>query len=120
MPFLRIETNKKMTEEEVDHLMDTLADFIVDQFRALPKEFVFVTINQNSRMFFRNSTEPAAFCTFKVKNLKIYKKTVDLESLDITISAHVKVLLGLPDGRVFVEVIDMDRKGVSSYFDGLF
>jgi hypothetical protein len=120
MPFLRIETNKKMPEEVVDKLMDKLADFIVDQFPALPKDFVFVTINQNSIILFRNSNEPAAFCTFKVKNLKIYKKTVDLERLDLMIAAHVGVLLGIPDGRVFVEVIDMDRKGVYTYFDGLF
>ena len=120
MPFLRIETNKKLTEEEVVYIMDKLADLIVNQFRGLPKDFVFVTISQNIHMLFRNSTEPAAFCTFKVKDLKIYKKTMDLQSLDITILAHVQVLLGLPDDRVFVEVLDMNRKGVFSYFGGLF
>ena len=120
MPFLKIETNKKLTEEEVVHVMDKLADLIVNQFRGLPKNFVFVTISHDSHMFFRNSTEPAAFCTFKVKNLKRFKKENDLENLDLTISAHVRVLLDLPDGRVFAEVLDMDRKGVSSYFDGLF
>lgn len=120
MPFLRIETNKKLTEEEVVQVADKLADLIVNQFRGLPKDFVFVTISHANHIFFRNSTAPAAFCTFKIKNLRSFKKENDLENLDLTISAHVSVLLDLPDGRVFVEVLDMDRKGVSSYFDGLF
>lgn len=120
MPLFKVETNKKIDQDEVNRLMDTFAELISDQIRATPKEFVMVIINQNVNFLFRGSTEPAAYCTLKVKGLNKWKKSVDLERLDITISAHVKVLLDLPDNRVFVEVFDMDRKGVFSYFDGLY
>ena len=120
MPLLRIETNKKINQEKISALIRTLAKVVSDEIEGTPADFVMVIINQNANIFFRESNDPAAFCTLKVKGLKNWKKRIDVEQLDISISAHVKAVLDLPDNRIFIEVFDMDRKGVFSYFDGVY
>jgi phenylpyruvate tautomerase PptA (4-oxalocrotonate tautomerase family) len=104
MPFFKIETNQKLDPSTVDTLLEKCSKFISSMV-GKPEPYVMVSIDHSQDMIFGGNTEPAAMVKLKSIGLPA-DKCNDYVS---RISQFLNDEVGVPQDRVFIDVVDLQR-----------
>ena len=105
MPFLRIQTNHKLTDEAAAALAARASALVAEQL-GKPERYVMVSVEHNPAMQFAGSTDPLAYLELKSIGLP--------ESLTAEASRALCGMLaestGIEPERIYIEFTDAPRK----------
>lgn len=104
MPYLKLQTNQVLSEEEKTALCKIASDCIAQNLEK-SKDYVMVSIHSDAVMTFADSDEPCAFVEMKSIGLPA-ERTFEL-------SRHICDLIqqniGVPPERTYIEFSDAER-----------
>ena len=105
MPYLKIQTNKPLTEESVKQLLIKASCQVANEL-GKPEKYVMVELAVNTSMIFSGNDEPCAYVEMKSIGLP-ESQTQHLSQLLCTLLAQQ---LGIAADRIYIEFIDIPRK----------
>lgn len=105
MPYLRIETNVELDQQQVDTLLGSASQAIAQQL-GKPERYVMVEVVGGARLLFNGSRDPAAYVELKSIGLPESQTQPLSRFLCEFLQSQLKVA---PD-RVYIEFIDIPRK----------
>ncbi|OAM87125.1 phenylpyruvate tautomerase MIF-related protein [Termitidicoccus mucosus] len=104
MPYLKIQTNLPLTKKAERNVLKNASALVAAELEK-PEEFVMVAIQPDTPMLFSGSDDPVAFLELKSVGLP-GRKT---KRLSQALCALIKDHLGVPEERVYVKFIDVNR-----------
>jgi phenylpyruvate tautomerase len=105
MPYLKIETNKKIDPQACDRLLNKLSDFIAILLNK-PHKYIMVSVDHEKNILFASDTSLTAYITLKGIGLEQEK----CYSYSHAICGFIESELGILPDRVFIDFIDLNRK----------
>jgi phenylpyruvate tautomerase PptA (4-oxalocrotonate tautomerase family) len=105
MPYIKIETNKKLTSGDFSEKMKRVSEFI-SQLLDKPEKWVMVAITTNIAMLYAGIKHPTAFV--ELKSIGLEKDRCPEYSK--AICDFLAVQFEIPAERVYIEFVDIDRK----------
>lgn len=105
MPFLRIETNVPLTAERAEPLL-AAATNAVSTGLGKPERYVMIALEQNARLMFAGSTEPAAMLELSGIDLQAEQAPPLAASLCSLMHAQAQVA----EDRVFIIFTSVERQ----------
>ena len=105
MPYLTIETNKKIKENQKNKILYEATDLISNILNK-PKKWVMISIKDNISMCFGNTGEDTAYIELKSIKLDKEKCKFFLERL----SNFIEENLNIKPERIYIHFIDLDPK----------
>jgi phenylpyruvate tautomerase PptA (4-oxalocrotonate tautomerase family) len=105
MPFLRIQTNQPLTENEARALAARASGLVAEQL-GKPERYVMTSAESNPAMLFAGSDAPLAYLELKSIGLP-ESRTADLSRALCDMLADAT---GIDPDRVYIEFTDAPRK----------
>lgn len=104
MPYFSIQTNQKMTETAAADLAKKASAFIANLV-GKPEAYVMTAVKPGVAMTFGGSDEPVAYVELKSIGLAQEKCNPAAEA----ISGFIQSALSIDPGRVFIDLVALDR-----------
>jgi phenylpyruvate tautomerase PptA (4-oxalocrotonate tautomerase family) len=104
MPFVRIETNRELSDVMVDEKMQGLSAFVAELL-GKPEKYVMISIEANKALVFGGTGDPAAFVSFQSIGLPA-DRCAELSS---AICNHMEQELDIPKDRIYIDFQDAAR-----------
>jgi len=104
MPLLRIESNRELTREQSNQLLQRVSAKVAE-ILGKPERYVMVSLEQNPNMLFGGSTSPLAYLEFKSIGLP-EERTAELSA---ALCHLIWDTLEIPEERVYIEFADAER-----------
>jgi phenylpyruvate tautomerase PptA (4-oxalocrotonate tautomerase family) len=105
MPFLKILTNRELSETDARSLAAQSSTLVADQL-GKPERYVMTSVETNTAMQFAGTNEPLAYLELKSIGLP--------ESITADVSHAlcelVSAVTGIEPGRIYIEFADAPRK----------
>ncbi len=98
MPYLKIQTNVKLADGDVDGLLKAASKAVADKL-GKPERYVMVAVEGERPMVFAGQAAPTAYLELKSIGLP-EDLTSDLSSV---LCALMESALGIPEDRVYIE-----------------
>lgn len=105
MPYLSIETNKKLEDDKKYKILHEGTD-LVSSILNKPKKWVMISIKDNISMYYNNIDEDTAFIELKSINLEKEKCKIYLEKL----SNFIENNLNINSERIYIHFCDLNPK----------
>ncbi|QKT02747.1 hypothetical protein HUS23_02410 [Ectothiorhodospiraceae bacterium 2226] len=104
MPYLSLQTNQDLSEEQASALLPRLSTQLADLL-GKPERYVMVALRPPVPMMFAGSDAPAAYLELKSIGLP----SADAPALSAELCALLEETLGIPRDRVYIEFADAPR-----------
>ncbi len=104
MPFLRLQTNQTLNEEEKAALCKLMSECIAERL-GKSEDYVMVSVDADSTMTFAATDRPCAFLELKSIGLS----TDNTGDLSKHICQMIQQNLGVGPDRIYIEFSDVDR-----------
>jgi phenylpyruvate tautomerase PptA (4-oxalocrotonate tautomerase family) len=104
MPFLRIETNRELSDVMVEEKMQSASAFVADLL-GKPESYVMISIQAQQPLIFGGAGDPAAFITLKSIGLPL-DRCAELSS---AICHFMERELDVSKDRIFIDFQDAAR-----------
>lgn len=104
MPFLRVETNRELSEVMVDEKMRAVSAFVAELL-GKPEKFVMATLSVRRPLIFGGTDDPAAFVTLKSIGLPL-NRCAELSS---ALCDFMERELDIPKDRIYIDFQDAAR-----------
>lgn len=101
MPYLKLNTNIDIMQEQTQPLLNQLSQLLAAE-TGKPERYVMVEINSGRLMLFAGTPEPLAF--FECKSIGLTSQQA--RSLSSSLSQLVKKQLGIMPERIYIEFIN--------------
>lgn len=101
MPFLKIQTNTKISDDKRDGLLKKVSHAVAQQL-GKPENYMMVSLETDCPMLFAGTSEPAAFLDLKSIGLPV-GKTAQLAASLCDFAAE----LGISRERVYINFTDV-------------
>lgn len=104
MPYLLIQTNRKMSEEQANSLMSKTSS-TVSEILGKPENYVMVTIQHSQHMLFAGNHDHLAYLELKSIGLP-ENSTAELSQ---ALCSLIHSDLGIDTGRIYIEFANAER-----------
>jgi len=104
MPFLKIQTNAKMSSEQQQTAIKALSETVATML-GKPERYVMVSLEYNSNMLFAGTDQDLAYLELKSIGLAEDKTT----EYSLTLCQKVSQQLNVTTDRVYIEFNNADR-----------
>lgn len=104
MPYLRIQTNAPLGEEEKSRLLKTASGEIAGAL-GKPESYVMVAVEAGTPMSFAGSSDPCAYLELKSLGLP-RSSTPDLSQM---LCGLMETHCNIPPSRTYIEFVDPER-----------
>lgn len=98
MPYLKLSTNIKVSEEQTEQLLPALSQVLVKE-TGKPERYVMVEFSGNNPMLFGGTNAPLAYAECKSIGLS----ATQAKSLSAAIASLLHTQLAIPSDRVYIE-----------------
>ena len=105
MPYLSIETNKKIEDNKKDQILQEATN-LVSSLLNKPKKWIMISIKDNLSMYYNDSSEGIAYIELKSINLDKEKCKNYIDKLSLFIEDNINVN---PD-RIYIHFHDLNSK----------
>jgi phenylpyruvate tautomerase len=105
MPYIKIETSKKLDEPAIEELLTKTTAFI-STLLDKPEQYIMISINQGTPIMFSNNIGPAAYVELKSIGLNHNK----CEEFSRNICGFIEKELEIPPDRVYIEFCALNGK----------
>jgi phenylpyruvate tautomerase PptA (4-oxalocrotonate tautomerase family) len=105
MPFLKIQTNRMLSEEDAKTLASKASALVAEQL-GKPESYVMTSVENNPAMTFAGTDAPLAFLELKSIGLPESATADASRSLCELVSGET----GIDAGRIYIEFSDAPRK----------
>lgn len=105
MPFLKIQTNKTLSEDGARALAASASAVVANQL-GKPEQYVMTSVEHNPAMQFAGTDEPLAYLELKSIGLPESETAAASETLCQLVSTEA----GIDPARIYIEFTDAPRK----------
>lgn len=105
MPYLSLETNKKLTRGDYAHKLKRVSEMVAELL-GKPEKWVLVDIKTEVSMLFGGAKGPAGFVELKSIGLSMDR----CEEYAKAICDFMESEFEIPADRIYIEFTDLDRK----------
>jgi phenylpyruvate tautomerase len=104
MPYLKIETNKKIDNAATGDILSKTSKFI-SQLLAKPEKWVMISIQSEIPMMYNGNKEPAAY--LELKSIGLPKEKC--QDLSAQLCKFIESEIGVVPERIYIEFSDLER-----------